>query len=190
MQKNKITKHRTQEEIKTVIKSIGFSFTPKEVLSRADEEINTIDSKEASSNDKKNITQAMTIFEFENSGLLATAVLDEYRTFASTLTQNLQKEFACINESEKSLAHIVSLNYVRVFEIQTKITNYLRRGDVTSIGVGYLNLLSKELDRAERHYLTSLQTLRMLKMPQLEVNIKTQNAFVGNSQVLQKNEIN
>jgi len=57
----------------------------------------------------------------------------------------------------------------------------------TRYDVQYLAVLSKELDRAERHYLASLQALKMLKSPSFEVNIKTNTAVVGQNQIVQAN---
>ena len=57
---------------------------------------------------------------------------------------------------------MTSLNYVRVLEIQDRINSYLGKGSVDDIGIKFLSVMSKELDRAERHYISSLQLLRML----------------------------
>ena len=187
---NKIAKALTQNETKVFLQEFRYDHSPKQIVAKAGKDIRNMVNGSRKS-DKRNITQAMTLYEFNNAGLLAPAVSKNYRTFVTRLSLDLQKEFGCVKESEKSIAHITSLNYVRILEIQTKITNYLGKGEVTNIGVGYLNVMSKELDRAERHYLTSLQALRMLKMPPLKVNIISQTAIVGQNQVIQsKNENN
>jgi len=103
---------------------------------------------------------------------------------------NLQKEYKCETQSEKSMAEIVALNFSRVLSIQDEINSYLRKDSITDIGVKYLAVMSKELDRAERHYLASLQALKMLKMPPLEVSIRTQTAIVGQNQIVQANTQN
>lgn len=185
-----VKKTITIEETSEIVKSLKFNFSPSEALRGAEKEMNDFKEGRKEVNNRQNISLAMSLYEFDNAGLLVTGVSEEYRTFVNDFSKKLQLENDCQKESEKSLAHITALNYVRIMQIQAKIRAYLSKDSVTDIGVGYLNVMSKELDRAERHYLTSLQTLRMYKMPQLAVNISTQSAFVGNNQVLQKNEIN
>jgi hypothetical protein len=47
--------------------------------------------------------------------------------------------------------------------------------------------LGKELDRANRHYLTAIQTLRMMKQVPIQITVKAQTAIVGQNQVVQTN---
>jgi hypothetical protein len=42
--------------------------------------------------------------------------------------------------------------------------------------------MGKELDRANRIFLNALMTLKQLKNPPLELNIKAGNAFFGQNQ--------
>jgi len=190
MKQNKINRQLNNDEVVEIVKGLKFSFSPNEALLGAGKELSEFKAGRTEVSNRQNISLAMSLYEFDNAGLLVAGVSEEYRTFVNDFSKKLQLENDCQKESEKSLAHITALNFVRIMQIQAKIRAYLSKDSVTDIGVGYLNVMSKELDRAERHYLTSLQTLRMIKMPQLEVSIRTQNAFVGNNQLLQKNEIN
>lgn len=47
--------------------------------------------------------------------------------------------------------------------------------------------LGKELDRANRTYLSAIQTLRMMKQAPLQITVKAQTAFVGQNQMVQAN---
>ncbi len=60
-------------------------------------------------------------------------------------------------------------------------------GTITDNGVRFLAIMSQELDRANRHYLTTIQALRTIKQPSLGVNIKAQTAILGQNQVVQAN---
>ena len=131
--------------------------------------------------------KAMTLYEFDKGVLMATAIPERYRAFSIDFSRNLQKEYQCENPSEKATAELVAINFVRTLDIQTRINGYLGRGEITDMGVRYLAVLSKELDKANRHYLNSLQTLKMIKLPAFEVNIKTQTAIVGQNQLIQAN---
>lgn len=189
MPDNKITKTKTIGEIRNQILQSGTGFDARYILELADEETKDLKGKKEFAPDT-NYYKAMTLFEFDKGILMISAIPDRYRVFALEFSKNLQREYDCQTPSEKSLAEVVALNFVRVLEIQNKINSYLSRESVSDIGIGYLNVMSKELDRAERHYLVSLQTLKMLKMPPLAVNIKTQTAVVGQNQLVQANNAN
>jgi len=110
---------------------------------------------------------------------------EKFKVFALEFSRNLQTEYGCTTASEKSMAEVIALNFVRVLAIQDKINSYLTLGSITDMGVKYLEVLSKELDRAERHYLSTLQALKYIKSPALEVNIRTNTAVVGQNQAVQ-----
>lgn len=181
-----------QRSIEEIRKAIGncchLSFDPEFVLKQADEEARKQNGTEVAL--ESNLYKAMTILELEKGILLASALPEQFRTFALEFNKNLQKEYDCRTPSEKSLAEVTGLNFVRTLVVQEKINSYLSLGSITEIGIKYLAILSKELDRAERHYLTSLQALRAFRMPPLEVNIKTQTAVVCQNQIVQSNNKN
>lgn len=185
-----LTKIKTIEEIKKDFELLGTNYDARYILEKANEEDNSEKSVDAHS--KLNDTfyyKAMTLLEFDKGILMLNAIPDLHRVFALELFKDIQKEYDCKTATEKSLAEVLTLNFIRILETQRQIT-YSESNAKTKYDFQYVEILSKELDRAQRHYLSSLQALRMVKMPQLEVSIRTQNAFVGNNQVLQKNEIN
>ncbi|MFH1792149.1 MAG: hypothetical protein ABH819_00710 [Patescibacteria group bacterium] len=184
MSDNKIIKTKTIEELKNIILKSGCGFDANYVLSQAENEIGAI-------KDKKEIGpetffyKSMTLFEFDKGPLLCTSVPERFSVFALEFSKKLQDEFKCVTASEKSLAEITSLNFIRTLWIQDRIKAYLGVGSITDMGVKYLDVLSRELDRAERHYQTSLQVLKMFKSPDIKVNIKTNTAVVGQNQAVQ-----
>lgn len=185
-----IVKAKTTEEIQKIFESLDTGYNKRYVLGEANKELEKQhQSEKFTVMPDSNYYKAMTMLEFDHAVLLTNSVPNLFNTFAVEFFNNLLKEFNCKTPSEKSLAEVVALNFVRILEAQRKLKD-IESSVKTRYDVQYVGVLSKELDRAERHYLTSLQTLRMYKMPQLAVNINTQNAFVGNNQVLQKNEIN
>lgn len=181
---NKIIKQKTIGEVKNMFSDSGTGFDANYILRKAEEEKGEIGVAKEYSPDSYTY-KALTIFELDKGILLNSSIPDRFRIFALEFSRNLQKEYYCITPSEKSLGNITSLNYVRVLEIQNRINSYLNIGSITDMGVRYLAILSKELDRAERHYLGSLQALRELHSPSFEVNIKTNTAVVGQNQAVQ-----
>ena len=52
----------------------------------------------------------------------------------------------------------------------------------------YLGILSKELDRQNRNYLTAINTLIEMKSPNMTINLNSENTFLGQNQQFNNNE--
>lgn len=184
MPNNKIAKPKTIDEVKDIIKKSGLGYEADYVLSQVQSELDTLREKKEAGPETF-LYKSMTLFEFDRGPLLCTSVPARFSVFALEFSKKLQEEFKCENPSEKSLAEVTSLNFIRTLWIQDRIRSYLETGSITDMGVKYIDVLSRELDRAQRHYQGSLQALRTLRNPSFEVNIKANNAVVGNNQAVQ-----
>jgi len=188
--KQKDNPTRSIDEVKEFISRAAIGDDPVGIFEQAKRELDDPTSSPKSGQElgtKSSLYKALTLFEFDKGILMASAIPERYRAFSIDFSRNLHKEYQCETPSEKATVELVVINFVRTLEIQYKITSYLSRDSVTDIGVRYLAVLSKELDKANRHYLSSLQTLKMIKQPAFEVNIKTQTAVVGQNQIIQSN---
>lgn len=192
--KNLVKDHPAEKPVSTAkaadinefIKQCAIGDDPIAILEQAQHELdNTKDIQGTAT--QSSLYKALTLFEFDKGILMASAIPERYRAFSIDFSRNLQKEYQCETPSEKATAELVAINFIRTLEIQYKINSYLGRGEITDMGVRYLAVLSKELDKANRHYLSALQTLKVIKQPALEVNIKTQTAVVGQNQIVQSN---
>jgi len=177
--------------MKSDLSKVGTPYKSEVVIRNAFKELKRGDIEKANT-PESNIFREMTLREFDTGLLMVVALPEIHRTLALDMSKKLQAEFNCQTTSERSVAELVSLNYIRVLSTQKIITDYLSRGEFTGIGVGYLKFASQELDRAERHYLTSLQTLKSIHEPAMQVNFKANTAVIGQNQVVQvkENEIN
>ena len=173
-------------DIKEFISGCAIGDDPIAVLKQAQHDLDNIEDKQ-NMTAKSSLYKVLTLYEFDKGILATSAIPEKYRTFCIDFSRNLQKEYKCESSSEKATAELVAVNFIRTLEIQNKINSYLGLGNITDMGVKYLAVLSKELDRANRHYLNTLQTLKMIKLPTLEVNIRTQTAVVGQNQIVQSN---
>lgn len=110
---------------------------------------------------------------------------------AVDFTEELKKEYSCTTPSEITLCQMVANAYVRVMRLSKLMWGYMGMPqEITDLKNTYYSNLSKELDRAERQYYTGLNTLRSLRRPNLQVNIRTNNAFVAQNQQLNNNNEN
>lgn len=181
---------KSLEEIKDVFSKCTTPHYPDVVLKEADKEIaGRKEGKLKPAPSESNTFKAMTLFEFDTGTLLTTVVPDQYKTFGIDLMRKLQEEYSCKTPSEKATAELIALNYIRTLEIERRINNYLAIGSITDQGVKFLAIMSQELDRANKHYLTAIQALRAMKQPNLELNIRANTAIVGQNQMIQTNTI-
>jgi hypothetical protein len=156
--------------------------------------------------------KAVSTNEFTNGTLMCDAILDQFRTFAIEMMRQLQQEYNCQTASEKATCELATMEFERTLEIRWQMKEslvYQRAlayshtcGQQSSIietkgicaacnrsrtEIQLYAQLGKELDRANRHYLTAIQTLRMMKQAPMQVTINTRTAVVGQNQIVQTN---
>jgi len=198
----------TLEQLKAYVGQFKTSDDPENVLK---EVVRELEFKHDLKNSPNTIDyQAMSLHEFTNGILMSEAIPQRYTTFAIEMLRQLIQDYACKTTAEKSLAEVVTINFVRILDIQEQMQismNFQRvRGKhdqpiandpfsketcnackISEISLKLMGVLSKELDRANRHYLSSIQTLRMMKQSSMQVNIKTNTEVIGQNQVVQAN---
>jgi len=106
----------------------------------------------------------------------------KYQAFARDFSSQLVNEYKCTTVLEKSLAEIITSSFIRVIDNSRRLNDLL---NCTDIGINrniYIANLSKQVDRAHRQYLSSLMTLRQIKAPSIEMNIRAHTAFVSQNQ--------
>lgn len=189
MKKKLVPANKSIDEVKEIVRnSAATTFDPRIVLSKIEEEL-AKSPGEVALTPESDLFKAVTLFEFDNGVLMTTGISNQYKTFAIDLSRQFQQEYGCKTYSERATAELAAINYVRTIDIQKRIKNYLEMGTITNAGVQFLGVLSKELDRANRHYLTAIQTLRMTKQLPMHVNVKTQTAVIGQNQIVQSNNL-
>lgn len=113
---------------------------------------------------------------------LAEAVKEEYRPLVVEIIKCLEREYDCKTASEISLAETIASAHVRKIQCSKALSAFMSRPEVDRLGVEYGRFLSKELDRAHRHYTSALAVLRQIKNPAMELNINVKNAFIAKNQ--------
>lgn len=179
-----LTPAKTLGEIKDRISEFRSGYDPRNALEKADKELGNNNGEQSTMPDSFTF-KALTLYEFDNGILLTSVVSEQYKTLAIDMSRNLQKEFSCQSSAEKALAEIVTVNYVRTLDIQRRINSYLEKGSVTDTGVRFLDVMSKELDRANRHYIQAVEALKAFKQPPVNVKINANTAVVGQNQLIQ-----
>lgn len=133
-------------------------------------------------------------YGIENGLSMMEAVEARYRGMMKNLRDGLVKEYNCITYSEKALVDLAINAYSRNLTLSKYLVNTAGMGQTSANLNNFLGIMSKDIDRANRHFITALETLKQLKQPELKVNIKTNTAFVSQNQQFNnsqaKNETN
>jgi hypothetical protein len=130
----------------------------------------------------------MRIFENESHVGLMESFNESYRMLSFEMTKTMISDFNCSNEAEKALVELIVNAYVRTIDNSRRLNNELECRNITTNRNIYIANLSKQIDRANRQFISNLLTLKQLKSPQIEINIKANNAFVSNNQQINLNK--
>jgi hypothetical protein len=133
----------------------------------------------------KKLTELSLALGLETGHALMESVTETHIGLALQMKRDLQEEFNCKTPSEKALVDLAVSSYLS----KLHYTKLLRLNQTTSSSDhnGYRNSASKEIDRAHRQFISTIETLKFMKQPSLKVNIKTNNAFVGENQQFNNN---
>ena len=106
-----------------------------------------------------------------------------YAALMLTITRDIEKEHQCTTTIEKILAENVAVAHLKMVDVSRRLNGMLEFMDHSvdnSVVPKQVEALSRQADRAHRQLLQSITTLKQLRQPTLEVNIR--NAFVAQNQ--------
>jgi hypothetical protein len=181
------TKQLALNEARGLISKLETDYEPHEVIEKAALALSGTKSKLKEIEARTCVFNAMTLSEFENGTLLTTIVPEAFRAFGLNMLRQLQKDYECTLIGEKATAELVTTTYIRTLVIQKRLDFYLERTELNKADLAFIAILSKEQDRSTRQYLAALQTLRMMKIPPLQLNLRTDTAIFGQNQIIQEN---
>jgi len=163
-------------EMKAKIKKMGEETIPAHRAGKIGDE--------EASKDLNDITKALSL---DTGHILIESILEDYRGLAFQMKMDLHKEFDCKTASEKAMVDLAVSSYIRHIFLSKKLTyNQSFESYYHEIN-GYFNVISKEIDRAHRQFITAIESLRVMKQPALKVSVKTNNAFIGEKQQFNNN---
>lgn len=109
------------------------------------------------------------------------------RTAIAEYTDDIIKEYGCTSISERSLCEVVALSYFSLMKTSREMNKHYDWTYYSNERSNMLSVLSKDLEKQNRMYLMSLQTLRTLKSRFWGIKIHTKNAFIGDNQQFNNN---
>ena len=129
------------------------------------------------------LSAAFYAFETETHIALTEGFPERLRGGAKEICKQFIHDFDCKNNAEKILAETAAIAFMRYLDGSRRLNGCMDVDEYISDGrTRYLGYLSKQMDRAHRQYLSTIMTLKQLKAPTIEMNIKTNTAFVSQNQ--------
>jgi hypothetical protein len=133
------------------------------------------------------LTKTLRTMGLDTKVQLAESVGNDYRSMAMDFADQLIAEYDCKTSSEKALAQVTANAFVRTLEYSNTMET-CRDKTVKLDLFGFYSIIGKELDRANRHFLSSLMTLRQMKLPAFKINVTANTAFVAENQQVNINK--
>lgn len=171
-----------KEMHETLLNALGSAEDPRSLIPKAYESIVT--KKESPQKEGSTTEKTFLALAFENDHSLVETVDERYRGMTIQLRRQLIKDFNCTTYAEKVLVDAIVSGYMRNLKCARTFNGTVGQGSTTAVLNGFLAIISKEMDRANRHMLVAYQTLVNLKKPPINVQVKAQNAFVAQNQQL------
>lgn len=174
-----------KKSLKLGTKTATNPYSKDNVLAAAEEEAEQmINNKNYSIKPTSQVFQAIGIMELDEGYLMLRAVTTDHKAFALELYRQLVNEYNCQTPSSKLRAMTAVLSYCRILKAQQEYNSMLDTEFLSSYKVGWLNTLNKELDRANRHFMASIQALEQQSRPPIRVSVKTNTANIAQQQIV------
>jgi hypothetical protein len=164
------------EDLQQVISQLGNDLFPKHF------DGNKKEREESKKETVEKTVMAMMALETETHVGITESFTNRYRGMVRQLCSQIIKEYQCNSNLEKTLVEIVVNSFVRTIDNSRRLNNELECREITKNRNVYIANISKQLDRSNRQYLSSLMTLKQLKAPNIEMNIKATTAFISQNQ--------
>lgn len=134
-------------------------------------------------------THFLRINDFSHSHWnLANTVPEKIATSVVEVANNLIEEYHCETTLEKTLCEVIANSYGKILSISKRLDDSLSFDYFGHERNGFISIMSKELERANRSYLSAMSELIEMKKPHTSINIKTKNAYIAQNQQINTNQ--
>ena len=130
----------------------------------------------------KNLEKLFRLREQESQFELMNAFIERQQPVVKEMALRTAEEYGCQTQLEKSLATTVAHAYMRYVDCSRRLKNELECENITSNRNRYIEIMSKQVDRAHRQYLSSIQSLKLLKAPAVNMKVNVDTAYMANQQ--------
>lgn len=126
--------------------------------------------------------KAKMAFGLDTHYFLGDVLLEKHVHFATSFANQLVADYDCDAIDEKALTEVIVMAYVRILVYTKALSGGLALDFYAQRDDKFFEIAGKELERANRQFLSALTVLRQLKSPPIELKINTKNAFISQNQ--------
>jgi len=147
-----------------------------------------VDLKDGAEKDKRlkeineKYSTATYIFALDNHYAAVDTVKKEYKPMVIEIANQFIAEYHCTGASEKALAELAASAYARYIQYSSSFQSIANIEWLSSEKNGLYANYSKEVDRAHRQFMMAISTLKQMKSPAPQINVRTNTAFVAQNQ--------
>lgn len=185
----RLGKDYTPDEIRNMVrKDLQITSDPEYILETATKKVNAYlaASDEEAERIKKDMLEShhgvLVSLGLETHYPLAEVVSKDIQPLVIAAARQIEKEYDCKTASEKILVQTIAGAYGKIIDYSRQLNTCIKEFSVSNEKNGFYSMISKELDRAHRQLITALATLRQIKNPPIELNVKAKTAFVAQNQ--------
>lgn len=133
-----------------------------------------------------NLNRLMTDYAIANNLetdlLLVNGIDDQYRSVALEFIHGLRKQYKVSTPQDRAYLQMAVVAYCRYHSNMRQYDSWKNHDFNSHERVAYMNMLSKDADRAFRQYHAVIQFFEVKQNPKIQVNVKANTAFVAQTQ--------
>lgn len=113
---------------------------------------------------------------------------EDERNCIMEFSEDIAKEYDCKTSMELSLCETIASSYYSMIKWSQQMQRMYSIEYLSNEKNGYYSMISKEVEKQSRLYMSAMMTLRALKSPSTHVSIKAKNAFIWENQQFNHNQ--
>lgn len=146
--------------------------------------------------DKKKFTEAVSkvgmLYGLENGVWIANLSYEKYYSALARIRQRIVEDYSCKTSLELMLADSAVASYWMIIRNQSNLARLVEEENgsysFNNQKINVIRDLNKVVDSASRRLHANITLLKELKQPALKVNVKSNNAFIGENQQFNDNK--
>lgn len=177
-------------EANDVINRLKADIEPQSINDKVQKIFERIDSSKTqkesllNQNELQILDQFIKMHEFEKHLLLTESLPSKFSSLSIKMAKSMIAEYKCSTSLEKSLVELIVNSFCRSLYLSSILVVVLEQKTVQieQNFINYYKFIGKELDKANREYLTAITTLHQMKTPNIQLNLKADTAILGQNQ--------
>lgn len=177
-------------EANDVINRLKADIEPQSINDKVQKIFERIDSSKTqkesllNQNELQILDQFIKMHEFEKHLLLTESLPSKFSSLSIKMAKSMIAEYKCSTSLEKSLVELIVNSFCRSLYLSSILVVVLEQKTVQieQNFINYYKFIGKELDKANREYLTAITTLHQMKTPNIQLNLKADTVILGQNQ--------